>query len=500
MMWKKSFVNVMLWVVFFMMISAALIFMIYSAVMEKDPEAHVIAMGLPTGMIVGVFLLFFLFRLIVARLPLRRLFGKKEVPYVVEGVLFVAMITAGLALRIWNLNFASENTAYFEIAKVTENSSIPQIAHGATFFYTLLLRILFLVAGNHWIAGIWLQIVLQILSAVLLYFAIRKLSGAVAGIISLSLMMLLQGEVMRGLRYSPDMLYLCLYAVGLLLLASLVNRLTLDEKSWVRVVLLLITGVWTGFLGYLDVTGLTLCVVAFCALGVHGSRLGKSLIYVTSLVMVAVISFFGFVWLDAFSCGKDFADILNAWMEIYRVKSHNMWFWYVKDDFVMWIAILGFLIFGSIGFWVSGRLQRFTPWILLLGSVFLIGYLHMDVQNMDTMTLLFTVCYTLIGVGISEGMCSFFVSGCEGYEMSRDLSDELSVDLAYVTDGASSAGELIREEIPAPEIHLRTPVMIQNPLPVPKKHVRKVQDYSIQPDEDTMYFDFEISEDDDFDL
>ena len=41
---------------------------------------------------------------------------------------------------------------------------------------------------------------------------------------------------------------------------------------------------------------------------------------------------------------------------------------------------------------------------------------------------------------------------------------------------------------------------LDNPLPVPKKHVKKSIDYAFEPDADMMKYDIDISTDDDFDI
>ena len=43
-------------------------------------------------------------------------------------------------------------------------------------------------------------------------------------------------------------------------------------------------------------------------------------------------------------------------------------------------------------------------------------------------------------------------------------------------------------------------VLIENPLPLPKKHVKKTMDYRFEPEPELMKFDIEIKENDDFDL
>ena len=41
---------------------------------------------------------------------------------------------------------------------------------------------------------------------------------------------------------------------------------------------------------------------------------------------------------------------------------------------------------------------------------------------------------------------------------------------------------------------------LENPLPVPKRHVKKEMDYGFEPESDKMCYDITISEEDDFDL
>ena len=41
---------------------------------------------------------------------------------------------------------------------------------------------------------------------------------------------------------------------------------------------------------------------------------------------------------------------------------------------------------------------------------------------------------------------------------------------------------------------------LDNPLPVPKRHVRKEMNYAFEPEPDKMYYDVAVDEDDDFDL
>lgn len=44
------------------------------------------------------------------------------------------------------------------------------------------------------------------------------------------------------------------------------------------------------------------------------------------------------------------------------------------------------------------------------------------------------------------------------------------------------------------------PRFLENPLPLPKKHEKRTMDYQHEVAEDRMEFDYEIDEDDDFDI
>ena len=41
---------------------------------------------------------------------------------------------------------------------------------------------------------------------------------------------------------------------------------------------------------------------------------------------------------------------------------------------------------------------------------------------------------------------------------------------------------------------------IENPLPLPKKHIKKTMDYRFEPEPEFMKYDIEVKESDDFDL
>ncbi len=493
MVWKKNFVSVILWAVYFMGISAALMYYSYGAVIESGLQEPVTASLLAICFWGGAVLLFLLCRPVMKRLPTKLFSSDSEASGLIEGVLFIALITAGLFFRIVNMEYAGESASYYDVAKVTEDGGIPEVTHGATFFYVCLLRILFTVVGNKWIAGIWLQVVLQILAAILLYVAVRKLAGAVSGLILLAMMMLLSTEVMRGLTYSPHMFYLCIYAIGLLGVAIFLDRQAHGARGFGRdALLLLFVGAWVGIVCYLDVTGLTLLIPVLFALHVEKTKDTRLETAWSVLVvfLLVVLCFIGYVFLDAYLCRKDMMNILEAWLEVFRVKAKDMWFWYVSEELIAGNIVLGVMVFGVLGFWVSGKQQRFTLWIVMLLLLSVMAYFHIPADNMDAGMISLIVGSIVGGVGIRECICG----GKVVREEVQVVQESQYVDAAYDEKAPQDMGNWTLVETPKPVKY------IENPLPLPKKHVKKVLDYSVEPQEEWMHYDIDVQEDDDFDL
>ena len=120
--------------------------------------------------------------------------GSGQVKLIIEGLAVVALIAVGITLRVresmqYDISGAAGNI-WFDAVKVTETTRIPQVVHGAVYFYLQVLHGLLVFLGNKMTAALVLQIVLQILTGIFLYFAVRKLTGMVAAVVSLAYWML----------------------------------------------------------------------------------------------------------------------------------------------------------------------------------------------------------------------------------------------------------------------------------------------------------------------
>lgn len=187
----------------------------------------------------------------------------RQTALVVEGILTVLLVAAGIVLRIreiqlMDLDVAAEDV-WFDTVRVTTQTQIPQVVHGAVYLYLQILHGLLLLLGNKITVALGFQAGLQILGWILCYFAVRRLTGPAAAVTALGFGMLWP-LCWKVVVLGPEELYQMLWMIGLCLVAAALNTFRRKgEQKGVRPILsFFIAGVAMGVLTYLDITGLLL--------------------------------------------------------------------------------------------------------------------------------------------------------------------------------------------------------------------------------------------------
>lgn len=445
-----------------------------------------------------------------------------------EACLAVLVFGAGLFLRVYLLGSGGEEAAYFETAMVTGNS-VPVIAYGAQYMYVLLLRALFYLIGNHFVAGVILQLSLQMIAAVVWYFAVRRLFGVIPAVVFLSGIMLLPQSIQAGLTLSPKLLYALLYGIVLLMVGRVLRRhklgLSLQWYSWLHTVF---TGIGIGLLGYLDVMGLTLFIPVFCLCFVktesEDRKCGVLLVQQLVVVLTAVIAAVLVMYMDAGQSGAGFADILKAWMTLFAGKGAGVLPQMLSPaDFsaVCLMPVVSVaLVLGIPAFFVVKREDnQMSSFVLLLGFAVIQAGGFM-VSAGDCEYLLFSMLLITAGTGIQamiwqETRTTAEIAAEAAVQMIEAAENGISIEASKAPQhileitGGKQVGELMNEEKEIQEVAKaasvetpeRKPVkFIENPLPLPKKHEKKNMGFAIEPEESKMQFDIEIAEEDDFDI
>lgn len=487
MSWKKNICSYLLWGIYTIAVTLGTI-EIFTAFFEQG--GYTKAYCYP---VTGVFylaagiLVFALYRLLAKKGKTKEVTDAANRSVIMEGILVVAILTAGIFLRAAQMSDISDmpselsySKAFFEAAKVTENYSAPQIVHGATYIYLQLLHLTFLFFGNKYLAAVWMQIALQCFTGAFLYFAVRKLAGRISSLIMLGFMMLSPYMINSAMELSPEVLFFVFYSLVLCVIASALG------KSRCNPLLQIFIGILVGVCCYFDLSGISLLIFAAGIFWLEREKAIKwwnqrVFIFLWNLIGLAV-GWIGAVSLDTLLCGKKLTGVMTAWFQLYQPNSFSIpgfprdnpgtnlseWNWV--------IIMLLFLVMGIFSFWCRRRQESQGIWVASATVLWLLHCFGMLTLQLQGYTYLYLCLAVLAGLGIANIVTS------------------KSVDFIETTPELTENVEMDEEQVSAPSIHF-----LENPLPLPKKHQAKVLDYRITEIEDNDY-DYPVEEDDDFDI
>lgn len=401
----------------------------------------------------------------------------------VERIAVILLLIGGFWVRVMFLSTAGEEAAYYEVSKVSDtNGILVQTVQGSVYYYCMLLHGLFHIVGNRWIAGIWLQIILQLIGAVCLYLAVRKLIGYSAAIITYSYVLFAPSSLTSGLCYSPQVLYVLIFATTMLLFADFLERSIVYKEEYPAAMWIYagIVGVFVGICAYTDVTGWLLLLMGyylFMASGQKEDSRQKVLIRFVVLCAASVLSFFVMLFFDALLSGSHFVRVVNAWFLTYSSIQLNTNFW-GRNASIDIVAIMVLISLGIFSFWRRKQTERFSVFVFLCLGIGLMLFLGITTSNMSG-SYLFCIFLTIVAsIGITELFCK------EQPEREKNTRKELEV-----TD--------LEEEKKNEE---SKPRFIESPLPLPKKKPKKSMDYAFIPNDKDMKYDVWVPDSDDYDI
>lgn len=541
MIWKKNWFSVILWAACLLGSSAALIFCGYQMAPVFGITDEVLALAVGCGLWAFILMLFCILRVVGCAACKARDNIKKSVydnnkddeqeegdagikisvSLIYEGVILTCLLALGLSLRVLCMSRIISTNTYFEAAKVTHEGVLPQVAHGATYFYLQLLRMTFTIAGNHLMAGIWLQSILQMTGTILLYFGIRKLANAGAALLVVAYMMVMPSEVIKGITYSPNMLFQCVFGAAMLGIAMFFKRIYKEKQKPAIVVLHVITSMMIGLSCYLDISGLML--IALCVTGIWLQVKKKEKVwnrpwrYCILLILMSALAFAGCIAIDAFSSRSEWLAVLKAWCELYMPNAFVP-FWGFESVNYLFVIAVALLVLVMFVYWFRRDGERFLPWLIMMLCLCLMKCFGLFSQFMDSFDWFYWLAWIVGTIGVTE---CFVVTESAGHkEVTRQKRNRVRTKSADgVNDNMHDAvpqsvsNEVQDEEVKAdfkedPQKELQKEPMhesktvnyIPNPLPVPKRHVKKNMEFSFEPSQEEMKFDIEVSENDDFDL
>jgi len=500
MCFKKNGVSYFIWLIFLMSNCVVFSFLGMLCARVFTDSVPVAGLTLTAVFFALLFLVYILSGILVKKISKKESeikkddFGRIRKRLILEGILAVVFLTAGICIRIFMLPAAGESAAYYDVAKVSQEPAdfiVP--VHSSVYYYLCLLRGLFLLLGNHWIAGIWMQIVLQILSCMVLYFVIRKMGGIITAMGVLIYAMFSPYSIAAGLTYSPQMLYNLLWAFGLLSIVLTLNFSTKGgEKEslgynltmWLAVVL---SGVFAGFLGYVDVSGFVLGLPLLYLPRVC-RKCERKLVWFgrTFLGILAVAGgFFGSIYVDSLISKASFVRVLNAWLTTFKADIPNV-VTLLQNSSLEVVILLVVMAVNVFSFYRRKETEVFSVWMLMTFVLALLYVLGITAESMNGRPLLLILMSVVATIGVRE---LFAVSPVVEVAEDKETGEEVMQE--------NVIGEnILQNEEPEKE----KPRFLENPLPLPKKHVRKTMEYAFVPESSQMKYDVEVNDTDDYDV
>lgn len=539
--WKKSVFSNIIWDVYTLVTVLALVIWSNMAVQALDGTS-IPGLALALGVAVLAAGCVFLFR----KLPVGRGYVERRgfsVLLLGEAALVVLFFVLGFMYRINGIAGVSDGGAYYEAAFVAEGRSIPNIVHGVEYIYLHLLHVVFLFIGNKLAAGIWLQVVMQMLAILLLYLGVRKLAGILPALVMLVFFLYTGPVVQESISLSPKPLFLLLFAIGLDMLAACRG----NNRKWS---LFLAAGLWIGLAGYLDATAFLLLFIGVAAaLEVRGKKASAKsrFIAIESCLAGTAAGFLGLILVVALFSGNTFAQVLRAWGRLYMRGDHGFTTGSL-NSILSWQGVLILLLcIGVAGYWFSRKREYISIWVLVSGVA--VGAQYFGVLTKELPPFLYILLFqtVLAGVGLRESILKrAAVSQVDEHPVEEDtgidfvqIEPEPEPELAgpeagYVKTEPETAepdSEQIKpdseqaepeaEPVEQPELELmeleaepkqtepepeqtesKPPRLrfFETPLPMPKPHQKKVLDYNVVSTDGEDDFDYSVGENDNFDF
>lgn len=480
MKWKKSWFAYTVWAVY--SVSLCLIAAIYINWLCNSQRVNKYAtVGVVCVSFAAAAGLFLLFRLAYEKWG-TKVACSRHTKTMLEVFAVLSLFTGAVLIRVnsYLINGAvcTGTQEYYEAAFVKAGGTVPFIRHGASYLYTCVLTVVFSFFGNKQAVGIALQIVLQLLGILCFYFAVRRLAGKREAVLSLAVMTFSEAMVNYQFSLTAENLYFFLYAGMFLLLSVYKSYEEKGRKTWLVLVSLLGLGLGTGYLVYLDFAGILFFAAVFYVILSKKRKKGKNITYLCFEAGGFLIGLSGLFLREAAVNKTTFLNTAVSWGKLYltdwkwnfAVAGPDVTFW--GNLFCLLASMWVFLAFFRKKEDDSG-LYMFS----LVGIAVLVSF---GKPNMNYQLLATTYWSVLAAIGVTSVMTG------KKEEPMKTMKKEKEEDTLVI--------ESLEEE-PENRIHF-----IENPLPLPKKHVKKTMDYAFEPEAELMKFDKEVSVNDDFDL
>lgn len=363
----------------------------------------------------------------------------------ITGALFAVMAI----IRVIYINSHEINDAgFYELCRIRIGTEMPQLEYGIGDLYVKLLYCLFWLFGNHITYGVYLQFVLQMGAMMLFYAAMRRLLDFVPAI-AITTALFVFPQFMESL-VTLNQQNLLLFILGMNLAGAAVllgGTIHTGQKKYHTVIALLLVGMLGGISVYLE--KLYLAIPAVIVLVLLIAKRPKQAVLVQKRVLQLPLYLIGL-------CIGFGVVVL------------------VKQQFA-----------GQQYMEVFAEYDR----VQLNGGLFYSD----NVMNYALAILLYTI-FAVVCAGLVTN--SYRGKAVDGLEQKAELQIK-DIESFEPAETESLRTESEQDAVSAQKEKIK---YLDNPLPLPKRHVKKEMNYGFEPDENLMKYDIAVADDDDFDV
>lgn len=387
-----------------------------------------------------------------------------------------ASFVFGLLLRIRLVLYRTAEVnagEYVARALVRAGEGIEPLPHGVSYLYVRCLSAVFSFLGNSVAAAMLFQALLQLLAMLFGYLALRVAAGRFAACFTLLLMAFSEPFTGKIWVIDPECFYLVLYLFGLYAALSFARGSFIERPLWRRVAKAVSVGLLLGLLIWLDLWSATLFL--FLAWVFLAKREREDFMErLCDLSLTGAFSVAGFlaaVCVDGLASGISFGRALHAWSSPYAAGGVKFAIpALLGGDWGFFAALFMAASFLALAFVKSGKEQDYMLWVFACVTV--------------SPLLLFDfwpVAYGSVAFVLWSAAASLGVKNCL---------------LGSQTEAIVAKIEEINGAVEAEE----KPRFIENPLPLPKKHVKRELDFDYEVAPESMRYDVEVAAGEEFPL
>ena len=425
---KKDVSSYVIWALFatFNVLLIA-VFGLYSGLFPtSDTTETMLFTGLFTALVTGTCLVV---SFLIDRLSVYFMQGKKLNSNLIYLILFVLVLIGGIVLRsiiLYNEGvYIKTGVMLFETASVTKGGIITADSIWK-LFYLVIMRTVLYFTGDIVIAAIVYQIAIRMIFFILIGVAVRIMTGRVASLIVLSLLMFLPPFITVHILDAASFFEIFV-ALELIFLAIYFKNMTRAKKSQsaVRFLLYFLLGIGLGALFYIDAGTILFWSPMLLLLFVF-KKIKEVLKSFTCIILGAVCGFMLtlIVW-DGYDVigpalyrwsSKYFADVLS--IESFEVIGESSSSVYAA----LYLILAIIMLCSSFAFLFHKKTTRLAP-VMLPALLVCIVSPVMGETGVNTLRMMTLMCIIVIGGGLACMFTSYDTSDFELLFGNDDFDD-----------------------------------------------------------------------------